>query len=470
MLERESGYRGIFEHAVIGIFRTTPSGLFLTVNPAFARFAGYENPSAMIAAINDIGRQLYVDPEERTRLTEQLARDGEVRNFEARYYHRDGHIVWCSLNARAVRDENGNILYYEGTVDDIDNRRAMEAALRKSGDTFRSLVEQLQDSVIILSPEGNVLFANPSAYRLVSAGPGQDMEGTSIYPFLEPDSQGHAREDIAVVMERGITTVSEFRLRTMDGRIRWIEASGRRISYQDGDAVLVTIRDVTEQREAREELAAMTRKLRLLSSVTRHDILNKITVILGFIQAAKKKSPEKDTLALLEKLEASTRAIREQVEFTRVYESLGSHAPQWQDLSAILRQLAGPAAIRVDDSVAGIEIYADPMLEKVLYNLFENSIRYGGDITAITLCCEECRGMPKIIFTDNGPGIPADEKDLIFERGYGRNTGLGLFLCREILSLTGIAITECGTPGQGARFEISVPPGGFRRRPGRAEE
>jgi signal transduction histidine kinase len=102
------------------------------------------------------------------------------------------------------------------------------------------------------------------------------------------------------------------------------------------------------------------------------------------------------------------------------------------------------------------------MLEKVFYNLLDNSIRHGERVTEIRISSCMSGQDPTVVWEDNGIGIPADEKEKIFERGYGKNTGLGMFLVREILSLTGITIQETGEPGKGVRFEMIVPRGGFR--------
>jgi PAS domain S-box-containing protein len=458
LMERESSYRNIFEQAVIGIFRTSPSGTFLAVNPAFARFAGFDSPEEMIASVNDIRGQLYVDPADRTRFTEALTLNGLVQNFEARYYNAHRDILWVSINARVVHNENGDILYYEGTVEDITSRRNMEDALRKSEASFRSLVEQLQDSVVILSlTGGEILFANPSAFRLVSYPSGQLEPGTTIFSFIDTDSYARVQENLGIIAGGGSIPPTMFKLKTVDGKRRWVEASGILISYLENSAILVTIRDITERKKSQDELAAMTRKLHLLSSITRHDILNRITVILGNIRLAKRKNPDPENLALLDKLESSTKAIGEQIEFARIYENLGNHAPQWQDLGRMFSRLSVPPAIRLEIGCEHVEVYADPMLGKVFDNLIENSIRHGEKVSFIRLQCEHRDGVLTVVYEDDGVGISEEDKDRIFERGYGKNTGLGLFLSREILAITGISISECGTSGQGTRFELPVP-------------
>ena len=117
--------------------------------------------------------------------------------------------------------------------------------------------------------------------------------------------------------------------------------------------------------------------------------------------------------------------------------------------------------IRVLADTGDLQIFTDLLIEKVFFNLVENSILHGKKVTTIRLWYRQSNGGLVLVFEDDGTGIPPGEKDLIFERGHGKNTGYGLFLVREILSITGFGI-ETGVPGEGARFEITVPRGQFR--------
>ena len=118
--------------------------------------------------------------------------------------------------------------------------------------------------------------------------------------------------------------------------------------------------------------------------------------------------------------------------------------------------------ITFDCETGNLDIYADPMIEKVFYNLFDNAVRYGEGVSRIGITWSYANDDLLLIFEDDGIGIPDDEKELIFQRGYGKNTGLGLFLTREILSITGMTICETGEYRKGARFEIRVSNGNFR--------
>lgn len=137
----EEKYRGIFENAVEGIFQTTTGGQFVTANPMMARIFGYDSPEEMLRTIHDVAEQLYVEPEQRTEFARRMFRDGRVFEFEVRVYRKDGSMIWVSINARAVRDGSGEIVGFEGTLEDITKRKRAEEDLRRSMDRLVALHE-----------------------------------------------------------------------------------------------------------------------------------------------------------------------------------------------------------------------------------------------------------------------------------------------------------------------------------------
>lgn len=132
LVQAEEKYRSIFENAVMGIFQTTYDGRILSANTAFAHILGYDSPDEVTNSITDLARQVYVHPERRAELMSLIERRGIVREFEVQFYRRDRSIAWIAINLRAVRDRNGKTLYYEGTVQDITDRKLLESQLRQS--------------------------------------------------------------------------------------------------------------------------------------------------------------------------------------------------------------------------------------------------------------------------------------------------------------------------------------------------
>ena len=149
------------------------------------------------------------------------------------------------------------------------------------------------------------------------------------------------------------------------------------------------------------------------------------------------------------------------IRFTKDYEEIGVNSPAWQDCRALVDTLVKEAhlghVVVKNDLPSGISVFADPLIVKVFYNLMDNALRHGGKITTIRFAVEESSDEHIIVSEDDGNGVASDEKEKIFERGFGKNTGLGLALSREILAITGITIKETGELGKGARFEMTVP-------------
>jgi PAS domain S-box-containing protein len=165
--EMEAKYYSMFENAVSGIFQTTIDGRYISANPALARIYGYNSPAELITGLTDISDQLYVDPKRRDEFVSDLQNNGSVSDFESQIHRQDGTIIWISENARAVRDESGKLLYYEGFVEDITQRKQAEYALRESEERLRLVIEGVKDyAIFMLNTEGYVASWNSGAERI----------------------------------------------------------------------------------------------------------------------------------------------------------------------------------------------------------------------------------------------------------------------------------------------------------------
>ena len=221
------------------------------------------------------------------------------------------------------------------------------------------------------------------------------------------------------------------------------------------------IRQELTLRLSEEALNKSNKKLTLLSSITRHDINNQLTVLVGYLTLLKKKQPDTTHDDYFQKIASAAHQISSMIQFTREYEDIGVKAPAWQDCRSLVDTAAKEAHLGkvmvINDLPAGAEVFADSLVVKVFYNLMDNAVKYGQNITFIRFFVKERDGDHVLVCEDDGVGVPAEEKEKIFRRGFGKNTGLGLSLSQEILSITGITIRENGEPGKGARFEMTVP-------------
>lgn len=223
--------------------------------------------------------------------------------------------------------------------------------------------------------------------------------------------------------------------------------------------------EIQERKRFEAAIQLANRKLNTLSSITRHDILNQITAIVMYVSLSEEIVTDPQIREHLRKIEQITHLIQRQIRFTRDYQNIGSNAPSWQEVSAIVGEAVkdtNPGDIRIEQDLDKLELYADLLLGKVFSNLIDNSIRHGDCVTLIRVSYRHADNDLILLYEDNGIGIPDDAKGKVFRREYYRNTGYGLFLSQEIVSITGSTIRETGIPGKGARFEIQVPKGMFR--------
>ena len=297
------------------------------------------------------------------------------------------------------------------------------------------------------------------------------MIGRSPFDLVMPEEREQAIRMFRTISESsGPFKGLESRSRDNTGRIVVLETSG--VPFFDSEGRVHGYRgisrDITERKRAEEALTAANRNLNLLSSITRHDITNQLTVLRGFLKILKKKQTDPSLNEYFQKIAGAAERIAAMILFTKTYESIGVKAPAWQDARTLVDTAAKDVVlshVRLENDLpAGAEVYADPLVVRVCYNLMDNAMRYGGKITTIRFSAEERDGDRIIVCEDDGEGVPADDKEQIFERGFGKNTGLGLYLAREILSITGITIRETGEPGKGARFEMTVPKGAWRMK------
>lgn len=223
--------------------------------------------------------------------------------------------------------------------------------------------------------------------------------------------------------------------------------------------------EILERKRFEATLQLANRKLNTLSSLTRHDILNQITAIVMYVSLAEELVQDATLLSYLKKIEQTTQLIQNQIRFARDYEELGISSPRWQAVDTLISKATGGLElrnVRIERDMGDLEVYADMMLEKVFYNIVDNALRHGQKVTKIRFSCLESGEGVTIFCEDNGIGVPESIKEGIFNREYYRNTGYGLFLAAEILSITGLSIRETGIPESGARFEIHVPKGIYR--------
>jgi PAS domain S-box-containing protein len=461
--ESQEKYKELFELGNEAIFLIETGSLHLAeANAEASAIYGYSHDELLSMAMTE----LSTEPD-KTRGVIQSCLQGESIFTPLRYHRRkDGTVFPVEIMGRTFTLKGKDV--HVAAIRDITDRRAAEEALRESELKFRGIFNAANDPIHFHDigedgTPGTFIDLNESACRLT----GYTREELLAKGPLDFVTGYHSRPFAEIVRDYETMGRSSFEteLRRKDGSIVPVEINANVIMYQGKRRVLAILRDITERKQILMALRRANEKLNLMNSITRHDILNKLTAIRGYLGLMEPAITDTKNAAYLRNVDDAVSAIESQIEFTRIYQDLGVQGPRWQNVEKTIRQAViqidlGPVTISC--SVAGLELYADPLLERVFYNLADNAVRYGGTIHEIRVRSETPDGSFVLIWEDDGIGIPAHEKSVIFNRGFGKNTGLGLFLVREILALTGMTISETGEPGKGARFEILVPKEAYR--------
>jgi PAS domain S-box-containing protein len=353
------------------------------------------------------------------------------------------------------------------------------ATIRESESRYRTVFESTGTAMLTIEENTTIGFANKEFFKLTGYSQEDINKGRSWTEFIYKDDLEKMIQQHRLRREKPEESAKqyEFRLITKSGEIRNILLT---IDMLPGTKRSVaSLIDITDQKATEavleqyasevthyaDTLRQTNDKLNLMNSITRHDILNQLTVILGYLEMMQMTYTDSRLQDFISKEIQAAQNIQTQIMFTKDYQEIGVQSPQWYDIQKVI--LANAATlplshIRLLVNVDSLELYADPLLEKVFYTLLENAVRHGKTITSIEFSYRVLAEGLMVIYRDNGEGIPAEYKEAIFERKFFKHTGFGLFLSRTILGITGMKIRETGEPEKGARFEIIVPLGAYR--------
>jgi PAS domain S-box-containing protein len=391
--------------------------------------------------------------------------------IEHRIIRKDGALRWVRNTPVLRYDRQGRLITYDGLIQDITEIKQAEEALRQSETRYRHLIEAVTDYIFTVRVEAGkaVETRHGPGCEAVTGYTSDDFasDPSLWFRMVQEEDRPAVFEQAGDILAGKEARAIEHRIIRKDGSVRWVrntpvpryDYQGRLITY-DG-----LIQDITERKQADEALKQVINKLNLLSTITRHDILNQLTALLGYLEISRRHVRDTELLDFISREEEAARMIQRQITFTRDYETVGINLPVWQNIKTTISRATesldlNKVALHID--IGDLEVYADPLLEKVFYNLVENALRHGEKLTRITFTSFRTPEGLVLVCEDDGSGIPETEKENIFRRKYFRHTGFGLFLSREILSITGLSIRETGKPGTGARFEIMIPKEAYR--------
>lgn len=350
-------------------------------------------------------------------------------------------------------------------ISDYARLLEQERNLRESAEQYRTLFESANDAIFLLE-KGIFYECNERTLAIFGCTEKSQVIGHSPQDFM-PEFQPDGRRSSERVQEYDRTVLSgtpitfEIMHLRQNGTPFYASVSLNRVVTGDHIRIQSIVRDISDSKQVEKAMVLANRKLHMLNEVTRHEIRNIVTGLVGSMDMARTAASDVERDMFFRQKKELIAALQKQLDFTEDYEKVGVDTPKWQQIQPLIPSFSS-IVTTLSPEVAGLEIYGDPLMEKVFVALAENSVRHGGHASALTIRTEEHGHELSLLFEDDGRGVPEDMKEEIFRRRIGAREGMGLFLVREILGITGITIREDGVPGRGARFSITIPAGAFR--------
>ncbi|MFH0966288.1 MAG: histidine kinase N-terminal 7TM domain-containing protein, partial [Methanobacteriota archaeon] len=321
---------------------------------------------------------------------------------------------------------------------------------------YHSIFENLEEGIIVLDAHNRIIRINKKASILLEIEPdtvtGDDLNSissflTSYHDKLTGNSYTNIRIESRIKNDEVSLLIDMYPVFDSSSRLQ---------------SRMIILRDITEITRTSQALSKAGEKLNLLNSITRHDILNQVAIISGYGSMMTECIHDNTRChTQLERINDASDSVKKLIKFTAEYQDLGISKPVWLHISDVVAKARN--TLHPPDSVSlqintDLILFADMLLEKVFFNLMDNSLRHGTSVTRIMISSYQVENGYVLVYEDNGGGVEPEYKKRIFSRGFGKNTGYGLFLVREILSITSITIHETGVYGSGVRFEMTIPP------------
>ncbi|UUX92905.1 PAS domain S-box protein [Methanoplanus endosymbiosus] len=459
----ELRYRRLFEAAQDGILILNyETGEILDANPFILDILGYSLNELSGLHLWDIG--IFKDVADSKDAFLELKKRKYLRYDDLPLTTKDGRQIDVELVSNAYMVGSERVI--QSNIRDITDRIQAEKALHKKEEEYRAITDISDDAIFLLDSEMRYEFVNPAAAAYIHMS-APSLRGMSLQDTFPKEAADYYTSVVHTVMQTGMSYTEDM-LVPLPGNARWFRIRAAPFfSNGNQDRILLYATDIHELTILREALDLTNKKLNMLTSILRHDILNYLMVIKASADMIEMDlKPDEGMEKSLTFIKRSTDAIERLLKFSREYQSLGVEQPKWHSVSQVVEMVLRDgifAGITVDMQLNNLRVFADALLYRVIFNLFENAVRHGESVTTITVRFSSDGAVGVLTVCDNGVGIPDDEKENIFRRDFGKHTGFGLYFAQEILSITGITISETGDAGEGAHFEIRIPEGSWHQ-------
>jgi PAS domain S-box-containing protein len=502
--DSEERYRTLFDGVPVGLYRTTPAGEILDTNPATVQMFGYPNREAMLAVT---AADEYVDPEDRVRWQVLMEQQGVARDFEVQLRRHDGTVIWVNDTARAVRDKQGRVLYYEGSLEDITERKKLEQELRRQKEYYEALFVNSPVAIVTVDLNGNIFSWNPTAEKLFGYTQAEAIgryvddlvandnsireEAVQCTEFFLADPAGYGETEgyADLLDESGRIHFTAKRTRKA-GTLVDVEVLGLPVVVAGEQVGYVVIYvDISELQKARREAEAANQAKSAFLANMSHELRTPLNAILGFTQLMNRDpnltSQQKENLGIINRSgEHLLALINDVLEMSKIEAGQVRLQQTSFDLYHLLDSLEEMFHLRATDKgltlsferAENVPQYVrtdEGKLRQVLSNLLGNAVKFtqrGGVALRVTTLpgLKEERTL-HLEVEDTGPGIAPEDLTTVFDpfvqatsghdsvsTQHHEGTGLGLSISRQFVRLMGGDIIASSKLGQGSLFAFDV--------------
>lgn len=445
-----------------GLFRRNPEAAvyldlnfkIVDMNPRFCQLFGYSAEEVKDKNINDV-----VAPENMREEAEGLDKDAKkgYASHNTVRKRKDGSLVPVSISAAPVTFEN-NLLGYVGIYKDISDLKKAQEESEESRKHFQMLFELMADPVAVVDGRGEILEVTQKVEE-ITGFKREELVGKNLMKveMFGVKTKAVMIKNLAKRMIGMHVQPYEVEVLKKDGGKLMYEINAAKVNYKGKPADLVVFRDILERKNLEE-------KLRVVGSLTRHDVRNKLSAVTGNAYLLKRKLAENpEALEQLNDMENAVRNVEAIFEFARTYEKLGVEQLVNMNVGKVVDEAASLfpdlKGIGIANECEGLTVLADSLLRQLFYNLIDDSLKYGEKLTQIRVRYEKFEDKLKLIYEDDGVGISKDVKAKLFTEGFttGKGSGYGLYLIGRMMAVYGWIMHETGAHGEGAQFTISIP-------------
>jgi PAS domain S-box-containing protein len=473
-LERKKSeelYRTVFENTGTVMCIIEDDMTISMVNRRFEELSGYSRDEVEGKKWTDFVTGECLERMQRYHEARRCSSEKPPNHYSFSFITKNGQIKTGLLTIELMPGTNQSV----ASILDITERKKTEEKLKESERTYRLLTENVTDLTYIQDMNLNVTYVSPSVEKMSGYTP-EELLKLRPDKFMTPESfeRGVAdfKEAISLAAEGRDSEIplKQYEYIRKDGSTFWGELRMKLLRDSKNNVVGIqgTLRDITERKNAEEslnkimkELMMINEKLSVVGKLTRHDARNKLSVIANNVYLAKKQlTSNRNISEYLDAVESAVDQMEKIFSFAKTYEMLGAEDLSYVNVKTCVDEavslFSGMNGIKLVNDCSGLTVLADSLLRQLFYNLIDNSLKYGEKVSQIGVYYERTDRL-KLIYEDNGVGIPIDEKEKVFKERYGKGTGYGLYLIRKICEAYGWVITETGKYGKGAQFTMTIP-------------